>query len=317
MLTADRAFPFLAIAVSLLAWQNPQPLLGLTGAIVPLLTIIMFTMGMTLRVQDFQRISRKPQAVALGIVLQFGLMPFFAWVLCALFSLPDETATGLIIVGACAGGTASNLMTYMARGDVALSVTMTVMSTLWGIILTPWLVSLYARDTITVDTVGMLIMIAQIVILPVAAGVLVNRYLPKVRQSVDQYLPLIATGAILLIIAVIVAANADELYVLSGGLMAAVILHNLAGFAAGYGIARWNGHTEVEARTIAIEVGMQNSGLGVALANSFFGPLAALPGALFSVWQNIAGALLAGFWKWQSDRRIKKIQESGSKRGCN
>ena len=317
MLTAERVFPLLAIIVSLLAWQNPEPLLGLTGAIVPLLTIIMFSMGLTLRVQDFQRIWKKPEPVALGVVLQFGLMPVIAWGLAYLFGLPDEVATGLIIVGACAGGTASNVMTYLARGDVALSVTMTTASTLWGIIMTPWLVGFLARDTIDIDKIGMLLMIAKIVILPVMAGVLINRWLPQVQQSVQQYLPGIATGAILLIIAVIVAANADELNVLSSGLAAAVILHNLLGFAAGYGIARWNGHTEVQARTIAIEVGMQNSGLGVALANSFIGPLAALPGALFSIWQNIAGALLAGFWKWRTDKAIESIRKQQGKSGCN
>jgi len=317
MLTAERVFPLLAIIVSLLAWQNPEPLLGLTGAIVPLLTIIMFSMGLTLRVQDFQRIWKKPEPVALGVVLQFGLMPVIAWGLAYLFGLPDEVATGLIIVGACAGGTASNVMTYLARGDVALSVTMTTASTLWGIIMTPWLVGFLARDTIDIDKIGMLLMIAKIVILPVMAGVLINRWLPQVQHSVQQYLPGIATGAILLIIAVIVAANADELNVLSSGLAAAVILHNLLGFAAGYGIARWNGHTEVQARTIAIEVGMQNSGLGVALANSFIGPLAALPGALFSIWQNIAGALLAGFWKWRTDKAIESIRKQQGKSGCN
>jgi len=277
----------------------------------------MFSMGLTLRVQDFQRIWKKPEPVALGVVLQFGLMPVIAWGLAYLFGLPDEVATGLIIVGACAGGTASNVMTYLARGDVALSVTMTTASTLWGIIMTPWLVGFLARDTIDIDKIGMLLMIAKIVILPVMAGVLINRWLPQVQQSVQQYLPGIATGAILLIIAVIVAANADELNVLSSGLAAAVILHNLLGFAAGYGIARWNGHTEVQARTIAIEVGMQNSGLGVALANSFIGPLAALPGALFSIWQNIAGALLAGFWKWRTDKAIESIRKQQGKSGCN
>lgn len=310
MLTTERVFPVLAIVISFLAWQNPDPLLGLTSAIVPLLTIIMFSMGLTLRWEDFQRIWRKPQPVALGVLLQFGLMPLIAWTLTLIFDLPQDIATGLILVGACAGGTASNVMTFLARGDVALSVTMTTASTLWGIFLTPLLVSVYAGDAINVDETGMLLMIAKIVVLPVIGGVLLNRWLPQVRQSVNQYLPGIASGAILLIIAVIVAANADELAVISAAVFAAVIIHNLLGFAAGYGIARWNGSTETEARTIAIEVGMQNSGLGVALANSFFGPLAALPGAMFSIWQNIAGALLAGFWKWQTDRRIRAATTS-------
>jgi BASS family bile acid:Na+ symporter len=315
MLNAERAFPFLAVIVSLLAWQSPEPLLGLTGAIVPLLTIIMFSMGLTLRFSDFRRIWQKPQPVALGIILQFGLMPLIAWGLALLFALPAEVAVGLIIVGACAGGTASNVMTFLAKGDVALSVTMTTASTLWGVFLTPFLIAFYGRGyteelthsgIIDIDTVGMLLMIAKIVILPVGTGVLVNRWLPAIQKSVSQYLPALATGAILLIIAVIVASNADELAVLSHSLILAVVLHNLIGLLAGYGIARWNGNTEVEARTIALEVGMQNSGLGVALANSFFSPLTALPGALFSVWQNIAGAVLAAFWKWRTERQIRR-----------
>jgi len=316
MFSAERIFPLLAILVSALAWYNPEPLLGLRSAIVPLLTVVMFTMGMTLRWQDFRRIWRKPEPVALAVVLQFGLMPLFAWVLCQLFQLPDDIAIGLIIVGSCAGGTASNVMTYLARGDVALSVTMTVTSTLWGVILTPWLVAMYAGDTIKTDTYGMLLMIAKIIVLPVAGGVLLNRFVPQIRQSTERYLPTLASASILLIIAIIVALNADELAVISYGLIAAVVLHNLAGFSAGYGIARWNGHTETEARTLAIEVGMQNSGLAVALASSFFGPVAAIPGALFSVWQNIAGAALAGFWKWRTDRAITKALKSRSKSGC-
>lgn len=316
MFSTERVFPFLAVAVSLLAWHNPQPLTGLTDAIVPLLTIIMFSMGLTLRWQDFRRIWDKPEPIALGVILQFGLMPLIAWILCQIFALPDDIATGLIIVGACAGGTASNVMTFLARGDVALSVSMTIASTLWGLFLTPWLVAFYARDAIEVDNIGMLLMIAKIVILPITAGVLLNRFLPQVQRSVHQYLPSIATGSILLIIAIIVAANADELSAVSISIVAAVILHNLSGFAAGYSIARWNGHTEVEARTIAIEVGMQNSGLGVALASSFFTPMAALPGALFSVWQNIAGAILAGYWRWRTDKAIEATQKQRSKGGC-
>ena len=128
MLSVERVFPFLAVAVSLLAWHNPQPLMGLTDAIIPLLTIIMFSMGLTLRWQDFRRIWDKPEPIALGVILQFGLMPLIAWILCQIFSLPDDIATGLIIVGACAGGTASNVMTFLARGDVALSVSMTIAS---------------------------------------------------------------------------------------------------------------------------------------------------------------------------------------------
>lgn len=309
MLAINRYFPLLAIIVSVLAWTDPAPLLGLKDAIIPLLTIIMFCMGLTLRWADFERVWRKPQPIALGVLLQFTLMPLIAWLLVQTMGLPPEIAIGMIIVGACSGGTASNVMTYLAGGDVALSVSMTLMSTLWGIILTPWLVAFYSSAQIAVDTHGMLFSIAQIVLLPVVAGLLCNRFLPQVGQSVNSLLPDISSALILVIIATVVALNADEISTLGALTVVAVILHNVLGLGLAYAIARWNGHTEVQARTIAIEVGMQNSGLAVALALKFYGPVAALPGALFSVWHNISGSLLASWWKWQTERRIRSIRK--------
>ncbi len=310
MRNTERLFPLLAIGVAIVAYYQPEPLLHLKSSIVPLLITIMFSMGLTLSVADFQRIWQRPQPIALGILLQFGFMPFIAWALAQLLALPPEIAIGLIIVGACAGGTASNVMTFIARGDVALSVTMTTASTLWGVFLTPFLIAFYAQEftqelavegKVDVDTWAMLLMIAKIVILPVAAGVLINRLLPSLQARVLPFLPSVASAAILLIIAVIVAINAESLNTLSLTVVVAIVLHNLLGFLVGYAIARWNGSDSIEARTIAIEVGMQNSGLGVALANGFFTPLSALPGALFSIWQNMAGAVLAAIWKHQSD----------------
>jgi len=309
MFSVNRYFPLLAIAVSALAWYEPQPLLGLKDAIVPLLTIVMFCMGLTLRWADFRRVWNKPQPIALGVLLQFTLMPLIAWLLVQLLQLPPELAIGLIIVGACAGGTASTVMTYLAGGDVALSVSMTLISTLWGVVLTPWLVAFYSSAEIAVDTQAMIISIAQIVLLPIAGGLLCNRFLPQVGRSLNSHLPDIASAFILAIIAIIVALNADEIATMGVLAVVAVMLHNLLGLAAAYGIARWNGHTEVEARTIALEVGMQNSGLGVALALKFYGPMAALPGALFSVWHNISGSLLAAFWKWQTNKKIRNLSQ--------
>lgn len=312
MFSVNRYFPLLAIAVSVLAWYEPQPLLGLKDAIVPLLTIVMFCMGLTLRWADFRRVWNKPQPIALGVLLQFTLMPLIAWLLVHLLQLPSELAIGLIIVGACAGGTASNVMTYLAGGDVALSVSMTLVSTLWGVVLTPWLVAFYSSADIAVDTLAMIINIAQLVLLPIAGGLLCNRFLPQVGRSLNSHLPDIASAFILIIIAIIVALNADEIATMGSLAVIAVMLHNLLGLAAAYGIARWNGHTEVEARTIALEVGMQNSGLGVALALKFYGPVAALPGALFSVWHNISGSLLAAFWKWQTNKKIRSMRQKNA-----
>ena len=307
MFSVNRFFPFLAIAVSLLAWHEPQPLISWKGAILPLLMVIMFCMGLTLRLQDFQRVLNKPKPIATGVMLQFALMPFLAWGLAQAFGLSQELTVGLILVGACAGGTASNVMTYLAGGDVALSVSMTLMSTLWSVVLTPYLVWFYSGAEIDVDIQGMILSIAKMVIVPVLLGLLANRYVPQLGKSLNKYLPDIASSANLIIIAIVVALNADEIATLGAGAAAAVILHNLLGLAGGYGIARWNGHTEVEARTIALEVGMQNSGLGVALALKFYGPLATLPGALFSIWHNISGSALAAFWKWRTQQTIKRI----------
>ncbi|GGY44371.1 sodium transporter [Bacterioplanes sanyensis] len=304
MLSVSRLFPLLAIAVSVLAWYEPAPLLSWGDAIVPLLMLVMFCMGLTLRWQDFRRVWNKPKPLALGVVLQFSVMPLLAWVLANLLQLPNELAIGLMLVGACAGGTASNVITYLAGGDVALSVSMTLLSTLWGVVLTPYLVWFYAGAHVEVAPLAMLATLAQIVLLPILVGLLVSRFLPQLRQVLQRYLADLASAVILFIIAIIVALNAEEVATLALPVIAAVALHNILGLAIGYGVARWSGQTKVEARTIAIEVGMQNSGLGVALAMKYYSPLAALPGALFSIWHNLSGSALASYWQWRTRHQI-------------
>lgn len=309
MISIQRFFPWLAVGISLLAWYDPTPLLGLKEAIVPLLSMVMFCMGLVLRVADFKRVIRKPKPIFLGVALQFLLMPFLAWLLGIVLQLPAELAVGLIVVGACAGGTASNVMTYLAGGDVALSVSMTLTSTLLGVVLTPWLISFYAAANVEVDSVAMILNISQIVILPIVAGLLSSRYLPQVSKALFSHLPNIASVLILLIIAIIVAVNADNIAGVGFTLVVAVLLHNLLGLGIAYTLAKLSGQTEVVARTIALEVGMQNSGLGVALAFKFFGPVSALPAALFSIWHNISASILAAFWQWHTNRKIRKLRQ--------
>lgn len=309
MFSIQRFFPILAIGVSWLAWSDPQPLLGWKTAVIPLLMLVMFCMGLTLRWQDFQRVWKKPEAIALGVVLQFFVMPLLAWGISLILQLPNELAIGLILVGACAGGTASNVMTYLAGGDVALSVSMTLLSTLWGVVLTPWLLTFYAGEMIQLDQIAMLLTIAKLVLLPVTAGLLCNRYVPDLGRALNAYLPDIASAAIVAILAIVVALNADEIATMGATVATAVIIHNLGGLTLGYWLARWRGLTIVQSRTIAIEVGMQNSGLGAALALKFFTPAAALPAALFSVWHNLSGSLLATWWHWQTQRKIQAIQK--------
>ncbi|MFQ3170527.1 MAG: BASS family bile acid:Na+ symporter [Oleispira sp.] len=309
MLSVSRLFPFLAIIVAFLAYNDPSPLIGWKTAIMPLLAMVMFTMGLTLRAHDFKRVWNNPQPIALAIIIQFSVMPIAAVLLAKAFDLSDELTIGMVIVGACAGGTASNVITYLARGDVALSVSMTLASTLWGVIATPLIISVTAGETVQIDSQSILFSLIKMVLIPILAGVLITHYQPKFASKINKYLANIASGLILLIIAIIVALNADEIATLGYGVFAAVALHNIIGLISGYTAGKLTRQTEVTCRTLAIEIGMQNSGLGVALALKYFGPMAALPGAVFSIWHNISGAILAGLWSWQTDIKIRAAEQ--------
>lgn len=309
MLSISRLFPILAIIVSFLAYNDPTPLMSWRASIIPLLALVMFCMGLTLRISDFKRVWNNPQPVALAIIVQFTVMPLAALALAKAFSLSDELTIGMLVVGACAGGTASNVMTFLARGDVALSVSMTLASTLWGVIATPWIIGLTAGEIVQVDSLAILFSVIKIVVAPLTIGILITHFQPAFANKINQHLSDIASVLILLIIAIIVSINADEIATLSYAVFAAIALHNLIGLISGYAAGKLTRQTEVTCRTLAIEVGMQNSGLAVALALKHFGPLAALPGAVFSIWHNISGALLAGFWRWSTDRKIKQVEQ--------
>ena len=312
MLSVSRLFPLLAIIVAVLAYIDPAPLMSWKSAIMPLLAMIMFAMGLTLRSSDFKRVWNNPQPIALAIIIQFSVMPIAAVLLSKAFGLSDELTIGMVIVGACAGGTASNVMTYLARGDVALSVSMTLASTLWGVFATPWIISITAEEVIKIDSQGILLSLIQMVLIPIVAGFLITHFQPNFANKINKYLADIASGLILLIIAIIVALNAEEIGTLGYGVFAAVALHNIIGLISGYAAGKLTRQTEVTCRTLAIEIGMQNSGLGVALALKYFGPLAALPGAVFSIWHNISGAILAGLWRWQTDLKIRAAEQQRS-----
>jgi len=253
----------------------------------------MFTMGMTLRVADFARVLKMPTVIAIGVLMQFLLMPLFGWMLAWAFSLPPLLAAGLILVGSCPGGTASNVICFLSKGNVALSVTLTAISTLLAFLATPLLTWLYVGQSVDVPVLKMLLSILEIVLLPVLAGVVINTYFGHHLERVKPVLPVLSVLSIVIVIAIVTALNADNFMQLTWAVVIAVVLHNLLGLAAGYFIARWIGYDIQIARTLAIEVGMQNSGLGTALAVKYFGATAALPGALFSVWHNLTGALLA------------------------
>ena len=253
----------------------------------PLLGVIMFGMGLTLKAEDFKVVFSRPKDVLVGCLAQFTVMPLLAFALTRIFRLEPALAIGVILVGCCPGGTASNVITYLAKGDLALSVGMTAVSTLLAPVLTPLLVWLLAGETVDVDVVGMLLSILWVVILPIALGLLVKRFWPRTTEQASAYLPALSTLAICVIVLIVIAANAHKL--LDGGLviLLVVVLHNVCGTLLHL--------TPAKRRAISVEVGMQNSGLASSLATLHFAayPLATIPGALFSVWHNISGAIVA------------------------
>lgn len=293
----NRLFPVWAILFAILAAWQPGWFTSLAGQIKLLLAIIMFAMGLTLSRHDFLGVLRAPLPVAVGVVLQFTVMPVAALAVSWALGLDAALTTGMVLVGATAGGTASNVMTWLAGGHVALSVSMTLVSTLISVVATPLLTWLLVGQSVEVPVAGMFMSIAQLVIAPIALGVVIHHFLGQQIRRVEPLLATVAMAAIVLIIAIVVGLNAGRLATLGPLVAVAVILHNAIGLAGGYGVGRLLGFDQRVARTIAIEVGMQNSGLAVALANQFFSATAALPGALFSVWHNVSGSLLAGYWK--------------------
>ncbi|MES9946148.1 MAG: bile acid:sodium symporter family protein [Candidatus Thiodiazotropha sp.] len=291
-----RLFPLWAVLFSLMAFGKPDLFIDLKPAIVPLLGVVMFGMGMTLTWRNFTAVLKRPAAIGLGVLLQYLVMPLAAWVIAELLGLPPYLMAGLVLVGACPGGTASNVVCYLARGDVALSITLTTASTLLAIVATPLLTWLYVGQKVPVPVVSMLWSIFKIVLLPVMFGVVVNTLFGRRLAAVKHIFPLVSVLAIVVIIAIIVALNEGNLATLGISLALAVMLHNLVGLLSGYWLPRILGMDDRICRTLAIEVGMQNSGLGVALAVKYFSAAAALPGALFSIWHNLTGSMLAGYW---------------------
>lgn len=288
--------PIGAIIISVIAINYPWLLAGYGKAIVPMLGVVMFTMGMTLKPADFKCIFEEPALIVIGVCLQYILMPLIAWSLSLLLDLPVLLATGLILVGACPGGTASNVICFLARGNVALSISLTAVSTLLAALLTPLIMLFYADQTIDVPVLKMMKNLLLIVVVPVLCGVLINSLYQQRIQRVKLFLPLVSISFIIFIIGVIVAKNQTHITELGVLLFVAVVLHNLLGLITGYSIPKLMGYDEAICKTISIEVGMQNSGLAVVLANQYFTTLAALPGALFSIWHNISGSVIAVIW---------------------
>lgn len=273
-----------------------------------LLGVVMFGMGLTLNLHDFRIVFSRPKDVIIGCLAQFTIMPLLAWGLARLFSLDEALALGVVLVGCCPGGTASNVITYLAKGDLTLSVGMTGVSTLLAPFLTPLLTWALAGKSVNVDVASMFLSILWVVILPIVVGLIVKAILPKFTEKATDYLPAISSLAIALIVAIVISANADKL--MAGGMLivVVVILHNLCGLSLGYLIGHLLGMSLSKKRAISIEVGMQNSGLASSLATIHFAtyPLATIPGAIFSVWHNISGAAVAYLFRRTDDYLDKK-----------
>ena len=291
----------LVLATALLALTFPSVLQQVpTKVINYLLGVVMFGMGLTLNLKDFRIVFSRPKDVIVGCLAQFTIMPLLAWGLARAFQLDESLALGVILVGCCPGGTASNVITYLAKGDLALSVGMTGVSTLLAPLLTPLLTWGLAGKSVDVNVPGMLLSILWVVILPIVVGLIVKGLWPKFTEKTTDYLPAFSSVAIALIVAIIIAANASKL--LAGGLVIVlvVMLHNVCGLGLGYLIGRVLGLAEPKKRAISIEVGMQNSGLASSLATLHFAayPMATIPGAIFSVWHNISGAMVSWLFRF-------------------
>ena len=298
--SADRAayvavlvFPLLVLAGGLAGYLFAPAVHQAASWTNPLLGLVMFGMGLTLRPADFALVARRPVPVVLGVLAQYVLMPGIAVLVTWALQLPPEIAAGVILVGCAPGGTASNVVSYLARGDVAVSVTMTSISTLLAPLLTPLLTLWLAGAYMPLNGAAMARSIAVVVLLPVLAGLVVRLLLPRVITRLLPVLPWLSVLAISVIVAIVVSGSAEK--ILQAGLLVlvAVAVHNALGMALGWLVGRLTGQPAAVRRTTAIEVGMQNSGLAAGLAAQYMSPLAALPGAVFSVWHNLSGAVFA------------------------
>lgn len=291
---AVSVFPVLVILGAVVAYLAPGSIAPALGPwVTTMLGVIMFAMGLTLTPPDFVLVAKRPVPVLLGVVAQYVIMPLAGWAIATVLALPPELAVGVILVGCAPGGTSSNVVTYLAKGDVALSVTMTSISTLLAPIFTPLLALWLAGQRMDVSGTAMAMSIVKVVLIPVLAGLVLRVLIPRVVAAVLPALPWLSVAGITGVVMAVVAGSADKIASAAGIIMLAVVLHNALGYGLGYGLAKATGQREAACRTTAVEVGMQNSGLAATLAATFISPLAALPAAIFSVWHNLSGALLA------------------------
>lgn len=297
------------IVFSVIAFFLPSGFAWATSYTSLFLGAAMFGMGLTIKADDFKAVLTHPKEIIIGCIAQYTIMPLSAWALSMLLHLPPDLAVGVILVGCCPGGTASNVITYIAGGDVSLSVGMTIVSTLLAPLMTPLLTYVLAGAWVDVSLYAMILSVVKVILIPVLLGIIIHRALGKMMERISSFVPLISVVAIVMIIAGIVANNVEK--ILSCGLLVlgVVILHNFLGISLGL-LASGIFHINYDKTTaIAIEVGMQNSGLAVSLASANFAanPLATLPGAIFSVWHNISGSLFASLRRSGAGKQTENV----------
>ena len=295
----------IVLVVAALALFVPKSCLWIqTSWINYLLMVVMFGMGLTLKFGDFAIVFKRPKDIIIGCIAQFTIMPLLAFALGKIFGLETGLLAGVILVGTCPGGTASNVMTYLSKGDVALSVGMTSVNTLLAPFLTPAITYLLLKTSVTVDVMSMFLSIIKVVIIPIALGFIINKFWGKYTEKVSDVLPLISVTAITLIVAAVVSHNAERILETGAIVFAVVILHNILGYAVGFALGLILKLPMSKKKALSIEIGMQNSGLATSLAGSAFPDLAmaTVPGAIFSVWHNISGALLANLFRRFEDK---------------
>ncbi|GAA4988397.1 bile acid:sodium symporter family protein [Kineococcus glutinatus] len=291
-----RWFALIVVGAGAIALAFPPAFEGWSPAVPWLLSVIMLGMGMTLRPADFSIIGRRPWALLLGVAAQYTIMPLLGFGIAHLLGFSAVLAAGMILVGAAPGGTASNVMVFLARGDTALSVAMTSVSTLLAPFVTPLLVLALVGESLPVSGTALFTSILQIVLVPVVAGLLLRLLVPRLVERCLDALPLVSVAGITAVVLAVVAGSAPTLLDVGALVVLAVVLHNGGGLALGYAVGRLCRMPVASRRAISIEVGMQNSGLAAALATVHFAPAAALPAAIFSVWHNVSGSLLASWW---------------------
>lgn len=295
-------FSIWVILFAVFGFFAPEAFVGGKGYISFLLGVIMFGMGLTLSSEDFREVFRRPVDVLIGVIGHYLIMPSLAFILAIVLQLPPDIAVGVILVGCCPSGTASNVMTYLSKGDVALGVSIAAVSTLIAPLATPALISLLAGQWMNINTESLFMDIVTVVIVPIVLGVIVKALFQKQAAASAKALPLISTIAIVLIVAIVVAINKGKIVETGLMIFAVVILHNVLGYLLGYGFAKLFGLNLAKRKAVTLETGMQNSGLGAALAAAHFNPLAAVPSAIFSVWHNISGSVLATWFAKKEEK---------------